>query len=113
MKRAISGALVVIGLIATTPALAEEAEGDVTANDVIALWEQEDSTAIAYLNGVATGVIWTNHLRPIFCLPPKLRLTQQQNVAIVIEHIRQHPEHGNLPLPVVMLVGLKETFPCK
>jgi hypothetical protein len=114
MKQAISGALVAICLAASiSPSLAETSRPFVTANDAMTLWDEGDPTIIAYLNVILNGFEWANTPQRIFCLPSKLPLTQQQNVTIMAEHLRQHPEHDGMPVAFVMLVGLKEIFPCQ
>jgi hypothetical protein len=49
----------------------------------------------------------------IYCAPKNMVITDQQSVAILRQHVMDHPNDARLPFGLVLLQGLKETFPCK
>jgi hypothetical protein len=73
-----------------------------------------------YLHGIMDGFLWANaklsldrHEGPIFCQPQKLDLTPEQELSILEEYVKAHPEDVDLSLGLVARLALEETFPCQ
>lgn len=75
-----------------------------------------------YILGLGRGYSWANNEKEkLFCPPESLDLNQENYVSILnrtIEVIKKHPydyekETKKWPIELLLLLGLKETFPCK
>ena len=72
-----------------------------------------------YLDGVSDGLITLNvALRqegktPLFCLPPKMALTTEQADDILRREAKKIVPSDDMPIGIVLLAGLRETFPCE
>jgi hypothetical protein len=119
MKRAILGALVAVGLASSVPVSAAETTRNdlqIPATEVIEAYRKGDLAAGTYIKGVASGVVIAEMFHPpphLFCLPSTLGLTPDQVSAIILSYIHEHPDHAKIPANFAVVVGLKETFPCK
>jgi hypothetical protein len=71
------------------------------------------------LGSAENGIAWASssvaqdHGFNIYCPPQKIALVDQQDIAIMRQHLNAHPDHRNLPYGLVLLLALKEAFPCK
>jgi hypothetical protein len=71
-----------------------------------------------HLDGLTEGFITFNvALRqygrpPLFCLPPKMALTIAQAEDIMFREAKTVRDPDRTPIAIVLLEGLKETFPC-
>jgi len=72
----------------------------------------------AYLDGLKDGLITFNialarsGAAPLFCLPPKLALTPDQADDILMREAKSHPQPDDMIVGIVLLAGLRKTFPC-
>jgi len=76
-----------------------------------------------YINGVGTGFSWANAMLnepgspKLYCQPPNLSLGTNNYVAILESQIIELKKAGILkedtPIELILLLGLKKTFPCK
>jgi len=72
-----------------------------------------------YLAGVRDGLETVNGslvaqgASPLFCMPAKLALTAEQTADIVTRTAAKATRNiDDLPIAIILLKGLKETFPC-
>jgi hypothetical protein len=71
-----------------------------------------------YLDGLKDGLIAFNVViarnggAPLFCLPPKLALTPDQADDILMREAKSHPYPDDMIVSIVLLAGLRKTFPC-
>jgi hypothetical protein len=73
-----------------------------------------------YISGVGSGFGWANvqlHARglpPLYCQPDKLGLNADNLLKILDDYIEQKKDQlkPDLPVEMLLLQGLKETFPC-
>jgi hypothetical protein len=72
-----------------------------------------------YLDGLKDGFIAANSAlvldgnAPLFCLPPKLALTQEQAEDIMMRQAKSVVPKPDMPISVILLAGLRDTFPCE
>jgi hypothetical protein len=77
-----------------------------------------------YLDGVGTGFFWANthqdtrNLARLYCQPGKLPLYAENYVQILEDYIysmadKSNPLPDGIPVELLLLNALKETFPCK
>jgi Rap1a immunity proteins len=72
-----------------------------------------------YLDGLKDGLIILNvalarkGAAPLFCLPPKMALTGDQADDILRREAKSVPEPDEMPIGIVLLAGLRKTFPCE
>jgi hypothetical protein len=75
-------------------------------------------SAEMYLDGVKDGAQFLNAgmrregQRPEFCLPKNLVLTAEQAEDIMMREAQKMTDPDDLPVALVLIDGLKETFPC-
>jgi hypothetical protein len=80
--------------------------------------ENEKALNEMYLEGVIHGVQLLNAAvrqdgqKPEFCMPPKLALTIEQAEDIMMRAAKTVAEPDCFPIAVLLIEGLKETFPC-
>jgi hypothetical protein len=60
-------------------------------------------------NGALTQI---RHGTPLYCQPPKLVLTPDEEITILSEYVKHHPESADFPIGFVIELALEETFPC-
>jgi hypothetical protein len=48
----------------------------------------------------------------LFCLPPTLALSSDQADDIVMREVKSHPYPDDMIVSIVLLGGLRKTFPC-
>jgi hypothetical protein len=71
-----------------------------------------------YLDGLSDGLnIFNVILRqegqaPLFCPPPKMALTTEQADDILRREAKKVVPSDDMPIGIVLLAGLRETFPC-
>ena len=71
-----------------------------------------------YLGGVTQGLIaFDAELRiegrqRLFCLPEKLALTDEQAENIMMREAQKMADPDRLPVSLILINGLEETFPC-
>jgi hypothetical protein len=71
-----------------------------------------------FLDGVKSGLIAYSSAieydggKPRFCLPGNLALTVEQAEDIMRRAAKKHKNSDNLPISLLLLIGLEETFPC-
>jgi hypothetical protein len=72
-----------------------------------------------YLDGLSDGFITLNVAlaqegkAPLFCMPPKMSLTAEQADDILRREAKRVPPSDDMPIGIVLLAGLRETFPCE
>jgi len=97
------------------------AHAEATAKEMLAQIESNEGhvLATAFIAGNANGLSWANTelrdrgLKPLYCQPPTLSITPDQDVQIMRDHIRRYPKLADFPAGVVMMIALQATFPCK
>jgi len=80
---------------------------------------KNDAEMKRYIQGLGAGFVWMNiylgkaRRRPVFCLPEHLSLYEENFKDILDKAIQRQgiAPDGNIEL--VLLDGLKRTFPCK
>jgi hypothetical protein len=71
------------------------------------------------LGSTENGMSWSNtaleheHGFRLYCAPEHMALVDQQVIAIMRQHVKDHPEDQGAPYGMVLLLALKEAFPCK
>ena len=92
------------------------AEG--TTRELIASVKRGDTATIAALAGISIGLGWANtelesrRMPQLYCQPPDLALTYQQNIAILEAFVHKDPRSLDLPAGFILLEALKFAFPC-
>jgi hypothetical protein len=77
------------------------------------------ATLARILGATENGIAWTisavkhDHGIDVFCTPNKLALTDQQDVDILRRYVQVHPKDGTYPYGLVLLMALRDAFPCK
>ncbi len=72
-----------------------------------------------YINGVGVGFGWADTYMSenaglhIFCQPEDLSLNASNMVDILDREIKRFEYTGNIPIELILLLGLIQTFPCK
>jgi hypothetical protein len=72
-----------------------------------------------YLEGIKDGLIVLNVAlarnggAPLFCLPPNVVLTGDQSDDILMREARRVPVPDDMAIGIVLLAGLRKTFPCE
>lgn len=71
-----------------------------------------------YLDGLKDGLIVLNVAlvrnggAPLFCLPLDKVFTGEQADDVLMREAKSVPEPDDMPIGIVLLAGLKKTFPC-
>ncbi len=72
----------------------------------------------ALLDATVNGTEWSNvalankHEALLYCMPSKLALTKDEEVAIVNNYIHDDDTAGYWPLGLIVLQAMQATFPC-
>jgi hypothetical protein len=79
-----------------------------------------------YISGMGEGILWANaeatrKKNPLYCDPDKLELVADNYIGMIDVQIRKISQPGGatkaeldgIAVGVLLLNGLKETFPCK
>jgi hypothetical protein len=80
--------------------------------------EDEKALLEMYLDSVKDGAQFLNAIarrqgqRPEFCLPENLALTVDQAEDIMMREAKKMTDPDDLPVALVLIHGLKDTFPC-
>jgi len=78
----------------------------------------EKAFYLLYLDGVREGIIELNVVleekrqQPLFCLPERLALTVGQAEDIVMRQAEKITDPDQLPIGLLLVEGLQNTFPC-
>jgi hypothetical protein len=84
----------------------------------VILASPEGSEGRVYLRGLKDGVEWylssrsTTKGEPLYCPPPSLGITSEQYRRILADQVSREPQDGTRPAGLVLLKGLRQTFPC-
>jgi hypothetical protein len=104
---------------AITPAQAQ-VTSYYNAGDFVTDYKDGSSiSARLYIKGVGEGLSFYNslvdkeHGKPAFCEPEHLAIVDAQFVSMMREFITKYPNTKTMPVPLVLLYALKDTFPCK
>ena len=72
-----------------------------------------------YIRGVGEGLSWYNSLvdtehmgKPAYCEPEHLAIVDAQYVSMMRAFLTKYPNTKTMPVPLVLLYALKDTFPC-
>jgi hypothetical protein len=113
LRRCCSLAVVALSLL-----LAGRAEAEMSGNEALRLYRQNDSAAFALVLGIGTGLEWSNaelthkgH-KPHFCVPPKLAVSGDQYFDILRRSLEHDPEKGRSPVGLALLKALQDALPC-
>jgi len=112
-------ALAVIAMtVGSTPAAAES----LTSREVVGWLRQGgdiEKLAKVSINSYFDSMLWANtyvhkvnDIR-IYCQPQKLAINGEQAAAMFRKYLDEHPEHLDKPVGFVVLLTLKDTFPCE
>jgi hypothetical protein len=114
--------LVVVLALSVGTATAKKLDMD-TTRDVLHVYDMStlsDRQALEAIVGwmrdgiLAANVMLRNRKQPlIYCPPEKLTITNRQMIDMVRKEIKEKPQLDDLPVVVVVLWALKDTFPCK
>lgn len=72
-----------------------------------------------YVSGLGGGFEWanaaleSNNQKPLFCVPNKLALTQDNYLNILEDAIKETKNSNDMLIEPMLLIQLKKTFPCK
>ena len=106
-------AIIAAGTVISSPALSE-----LSANDAIDRYRNNDAMLYQYVLGLGSALSWANSelagskRHPLFCIPVNVVLTVDQQIDILARHITHTPANGELPVGGVLLFALQEAFPC-
>ena len=81
--------------------------------------DDEKALMKLYLDGVREGVsIFDAELavegrQPLFCMPNNLALTVEQAEDIMMREAEKNTDPDNVPVSLLLVEGLKDTFPCQ
>lgn len=110
LKAAFAGAL--------TLCVAIPASATLYVSDYEELKVKEPAPTRLYVSGVGEGIFWANTLlgrvdTPMYCQPERLGLGPA-NYMDILEKQLERREHKtkDVPIEMVLLEGLMETFPC-
>jgi len=116
MKKHLLEIMAVVGLFA---ALIVPASAEASVTDAIERYRLGDPGMFAFFAGSLSGLSWANaelkatgHAE-LFCPPPSVDLSVQQEVDVASKHLKDTPGDGQRPVGSVVLQSLKEAFPCK
>jgi hypothetical protein len=103
-----------LAVLLVTPAAAEP-----FASDAIERYRLGDPAMFAFLAGDLNGLIWanlelqSNHHTGLFCVPADVVVGVQQAVEMMSKRIKDNSAEGQVPVGSLMLLGFKESYPCK
>jgi len=71
-----------------------------------------------YLDGLREGIIELNVVlqtrkQPLFCMPGKLALTDEQAEDIIMRQAEKVADPDTSPIGFLLIAGLIDTFPCQ
>ena len=73
-----------------------------------------DAHGFSFLGFIAfNAAIVQDGQTPLFCLPGKLALTTDQADDILKREAKKVPPSDDMPIGILLLAGLRETFPCE
>jgi hypothetical protein len=111
--RSVIAVVVIIGWSAVQPARAE-----LSTSEALARYRHGDRDIRIVLSSFALAFSWANgdlryyKQRQLFCPPPTLAITVEQNVNIIERHLLTMPSDADFPIGQVLLAALKEALPC-
>ena len=70
---------------------------------------------ISMVSGIIelNGVLEEKRQQPLFCLPEKLELTVEQAEDIMMRQAQKMTDPDQLPIGLLLVQGLQNTFPCQ
>jgi hypothetical protein len=95
--------------LAAAPAAAQGVPTRVTAKTLAAICAESRATCLAYVVGAADGFSSGANVQ-IFCIP--VNMTNDQLATIALRYVRVHPELDHANAASVVVVALREAFPC-
>jgi hypothetical protein len=111
MKRFLPLALL---LALVTPAAAE-----ISANQLLAGFKAKDTTVPKlYFRGLGDAFAWSNTAlihdgsTGLYCPPSRIALTDDQLLDMLRRFVEAKPSFGTDPVGMVLLLSLKDAFPC-
>jgi hypothetical protein len=115
MKRALIVAIVLLWL--TTEGTAHDVFSDMTANDAIDGYHNNDLRAIIYVFGIATGLSYANaelqvsKERQLYCGPTGF--DTGQIFGILAGFVAKDPAFGQVRVGNTLVEAFADAFPCK
>jgi hypothetical protein len=110
-------ATLIAGVI--TPAYAQETSYENAQSFITEYKDGSNIYARLYIRGVGEGLSWYNSLvdtehmgKPAYCEPEHLALVDAQYVSMMRAFLTKYPNTKTMPVPLVLLYALKDTFPC-
>jgi len=93
-------------------------------SDYESLKEDDRDVLEIYIRGVGAGVLWTQavseefHNVKIYCPPAGLKLNPQNHINIIDNMLESRkpaagPFDPDTPVEMLLVLGLKKTFPCE
>jgi hypothetical protein len=111
----IGGAALMLGAMLTAPAVA----AGPSVSEVVDGLNSNDRFAVGYMQGLLDSYNTVNYYLTqlndnnlLYCAPNGLVLTLAQADDILSRYIEQHAFEGSFPARAVVLVALKDVFPC-
>ena len=104
-------------LLLTAPAQAEDS-AKVLLENIDGPDQTKSSLSLLLLHSMGAGMVWSNALlanleQPLmFCQPKKLSINGRQYLAILRTYVESNPSEAELPVGLVLLAGLRATYPC-
>jgi len=99
------------GLAATTPK-------PMSADQAIAEYKKGNEGIKIFIKGILDGIEWANADisngggKKLYCQPPTIALTLEQDFDIMKRFIESHLDMGEYPVGMIVEISLKDTFPC-
>jgi hypothetical protein len=100
-------------------ALVTPAAAEISANKLLADFKVKDTTvAKLYLRGLSDAFGWSNTAlihdgsAGLYCPPSTIVLTDDQELDILRRFVEAKPNLGTSPVGMVLLLSLKDAFPC-
>ena len=101
-----------------TPSRAETSADD-TLEFVMGDNEEKAELAKIWIDGMVTGLSWANVVLKsqgrsrLYCPPPDLALTNEQQIDILRRGVADEPGWGTYPVGLIMLQALQLAYPCQ
>ena len=100
-------------LVWAIPGFAQGLPTRVTARALDAICRENQAACLLYVMGAIDGVVAATIVgsgRNPLCIPGQV--TNQQISHAAVRHIRAHPEEANSNAATVVIVALREAYPC-
>lgn len=118
LKRNFALAVATCALLAATP-LRAEISGENVQQLLSSKNESSRTLGMSVIYSTFNGLFWANvqlgndNNALLFCQPVKLAMSAEQSVVIFEQKMKENPKMAGYPLGMIMLIALKETFPCE